>query len=159
MPRFRVPSTHHPWTVSAAIKTKWSLNILLPIYFLVYGRRLTFAFQERFGWLGWKIKDKIQHLFHVCLQSRVKNPILVFLKETHPSNLQQRSPLLKLTYPLEETWEPRLWKVLQNNWSPSSLIFQCNNYGYSKLKMQLKVTNVLFYWSPWQHRLLCHSLQ
>ena len=74
MPRFWVPSTH-PWTVSAAIKTKWSLNILLPIvYFCLYGRGWIFAFQEClcFGWLGWEIKCKTHHIFHVCFQSSIK---------------------------------------------------------------------------------------
>ena len=39
MPRFRVPSTH-PWTMSAAVKTKWSLNILLPVVYFGLWKRI-----------------------------------------------------------------------------------------------------------------------
>ena len=43
MLRFRVPSTH-PWTMSAAIKTKWSLNILLPIVYFGLWKRINLRF-------------------------------------------------------------------------------------------------------------------
>ena len=49
-----------------------------PTFVLVYGRRLlTCVFQECFGWLGWKPKGRIQHLFHVCFQSSEKREKII----------------------------------------------------------------------------------
>ena len=47
MPHFRVPSTH-PWTVSTAIKTKWSLNILPPIDYVGLWKRINLRFSRLF---------------------------------------------------------------------------------------------------------------
>ena len=45
MPRFRVTSTH-PWIMSAAIKSKWTLNILLPIVYFGLWNKINLRFSR-----------------------------------------------------------------------------------------------------------------
>ena len=73
MSHFRVPLTH-PWIVSAAIKTKWTLNILLPIVYFGLWKKINLRFSRVFMfWMArMENKGKIQHLFHVCFQGSIK---------------------------------------------------------------------------------------
>ena len=72
MPRFRGTSTY-PWIVSAAIKTKWTIDICFRSFTLVYGRIfLRFSRVFLFWMAKWKHKGRTQYLFHVRFQSWVK---------------------------------------------------------------------------------------
>ena len=62
-----------PWIVSAAIKTKWTIDICFPSFTLVYGRIfLRFSRVFLFWMARWKHKGRTQYLFHVRFQSCVK---------------------------------------------------------------------------------------
>ena len=62
MPYFRVPSPH-PWTVSTPIKTKWSLNILLPIVYFGLWKRINLRFSRVFMFWMARMENKIKEKF------------------------------------------------------------------------------------------------
>ena len=130
-------------------------------------KKINLRFKEClcFGWLGWKIKSKIQHLLHVCFQSSVKCEKIICSGElgTTPSkklaNLGLRiQSWIFLKKPTQVIYNKDLRdfdlpsggnvRTTTMKGTAKQLIaivfdFQCNNYGYSK--MQVKVTNVSFY--------------
>ena len=57
MPRFHVPSTH-PWIMNVAIKKKWTLNILLPIVYFGFWKKINHRFSRVFMFWMARMENK-----------------------------------------------------------------------------------------------------
>ena len=69
MPRFRVPSTH-PRIMSAAIKTKWTLNIVLPTVYVGLWKKINLPFSKVFMfWMARMENKRLNSTFILCVFS------------------------------------------------------------------------------------------